>query len=446
MIRRLESECSGSCASLLVDGGDLFQGTPASNLAFGRPVVTYYNALGYAAAAVGNHEFDWGQDTLRARMKDAGFAILSANVRDTAGRALPWIRPDTMVVRGGVRIGIIGLSTVETPRTTRTINVANLRFLDPVDVVNERARSLRARGAEMVIVLAHAGSACAATCTGEMADLAMRVGEPIDAIVGGHTHTAMTGVVRGVNIQRAFSSGRSVAVTDLPVDPAMRAGVATRNLFVTTDSIAPEPQVEAIVRAALAPVQGLVRRPVATVAEDLLRHGPQHALGNLIADAQRAAAGTNVAVMNNGGIRADLRAGPATYGSFFEIEPFANLLVRMTVRGTDLRAYFERLMGGRAPNVHISGAAVRYDPTQPPGSRLVEATVAGSPIDDTRTYTVSLNDFMVTGGDGLELARPALKVEELGIVDLDALLEFVGRMPGNVVRADAAPRIVAVPK
>ena len=102
MIRGLERDCTGSCASVLVDGGDLFQGTPASNLAFGRPVIALYNALGYAATAVGNHDFDWSQDTLRARMREARFAMLAANVTDAAGKPVPWIRPDTMVERGGL--------------------------------------------------------------------------------------------------------------------------------------------------------------------------------------------------------------------------------------------------------------------------------------------------------------------------------------------------------
>ena len=100
------------CETLLLDGGDLFQGTPASNLSYGRPVVEYYNRMGYAAAALGNHEFDWGLDTLRARMRQAKFGFFGANVRYKDGRDVEWIRNDTIVVRGRTRIGIIGVSTV----------------------------------------------------------------------------------------------------------------------------------------------------------------------------------------------------------------------------------------------------------------------------------------------------------------------------------------------
>ena len=106
---RAQAGCAApQCQLLLVDGGDEFQGTLASNLAFGRPIVGIFNELGYAASALGNHEFDWGQDTLRARMRDARYAILGANVRYADGRDVPWIRDDTLIVRGPLKIGVIG--------------------------------------------------------------------------------------------------------------------------------------------------------------------------------------------------------------------------------------------------------------------------------------------------------------------------------------------------
>lgn len=445
MIRRLQRDCAGACTSVLVDGGDEMQGTPASNLAYGRPVIALFNALGYAAAAVGNHEFDWGQDTLRARMRDARYGIFGANVTDADGRPVPWLRADTIVERDGLRIGIVGLATQSTPFVTMARNVADLRFHRAAPVAAARARSLRARGADLVIAVIHAGGQCAAdACGGETVEIAREGAGVIDVVVGGHTHTEFFTVVGGVPVMRARSSGRAVSYIDLPVDPAARAGAAARLVFVNTDSITPDAAVARLVDAAVAPVRALVERPIVTVAEPMRRGGPQYALGNLIADAQRAAAGTDVAVMNNGGIRADLRAGPATYGSFFEIQPFANLLMRMTVTGADLRAYFERVVGGNA-RAHVSGAVVRYDPARPSGSRIVELTVGGRPVEPTRAYTISMSDFMATGGDGLALAGPAQRTEALGIVDLDALLEYVRALPGGIVRPDTTRRFVPVP-
>ena len=107
-IARAEAECvAPACEWILVDAGDEFQGTLASNLAFGRPISEIFNHLGYAAAALGNHEFDWGQDTLRARMRDERYDVLAANVRYADGRDVPWIRDDTLITRGAFRIGVI---------------------------------------------------------------------------------------------------------------------------------------------------------------------------------------------------------------------------------------------------------------------------------------------------------------------------------------------------
>src|SRR5699024_3146483 len=106
-VERARAECGAGCAFLLVDGGDMFQGTPISNFTYGRSVVDAYNALGYAAAALGNHEFDWGVDSLRARMRDARFPILGANVRYADGRDVEWVPNDTIIERAGLRIGVI---------------------------------------------------------------------------------------------------------------------------------------------------------------------------------------------------------------------------------------------------------------------------------------------------------------------------------------------------
>jgi 2',3'-cyclic-nucleotide 2'-phosphodiesterase (5'-nucleotidase family) len=448
MIRRAESECSGSCASVYLDAGDEFQGTPASNLAFGRPVTDLFNALGLAASAIGNHEFDWGVDTLRARMRQAHYAMLAANVHFTDGSNVPWIRQDTIVVRGDVKIGIIGIATPLTPSTTKAANVTGLRFDDPVATVNAHAKSLRARGADLVIVVEHDGAFCARDtgCRGEIIDLAQRITEPVDAIVSGHTHSLVNTTVKGIPIVQALSSGRAIGVIDLPVDRSARAATREEVRMVATDSVTGDPTIEPLLRGATQSVASIVARPIVTVSEEMSRRGDQYALGNLIADAQRAAAHADVGVMNNGGIRADLHAGPASYGSLFEIQPFANMLVRLTVRGRDLRTYVESFVSRGAPRVHVSGVVATYDLSRPAGSRIVSVTVGGAPIDDARDYTVAFTDFMATGGEGLVLANASKKNEPLGVIDLDALIAFAQSRPGGALRPDGAPRLSPAPK
>ncbi|MBA3673035.1 MAG: 5'-nucleotidase C-terminal domain-containing protein, partial [Gemmatimonadaceae bacterium] len=242
-ISRAKEGCvAPACETILLDGGDEFQGTPASNLAFGRPVVQLFNQIGLAAGALGNHEFDWGQDTLRARMRDARYRILGANVRYADGRDVPWIRDDTLVTRGALKIGVIGIATVSTPSTTRASNVADLRFLEPAPIVDSLARRLRARGADYVVVIAHAGAFCgrdgASDCNGEIIELAKALHEPIDAIVSGHTHSLVDTDVGGVPVVQARSSGTAIDVVDLE-----STGSRHRVVDVLPDSLVADPAV-----------------------------------------------------------------------------------------------------------------------------------------------------------------------------------------------------------
>jgi 5'-nucleotidase len=191
----------------------------------------------------------------------------------------------------------------------------------------------------------------------------------------------------------------------------------------------------------VARVAPIVDRPVATIEHDLNRDGNQYPLGNLIADAMRAVGQSDVAVMNNGGIRTRLRAGPATYGSLFEVMPFANALYRYTVTGSSLRAYLERLVA-RKPSVHLSGVVVTYDSTVAEGARISSVRLAnGSAMDPDGRYTLVLNDFLATGGEGLALGKRALKSEVLAEGDLDALVAYLRARP-QPVQAPADARFV----
>ncbi|HET8771487.1 MAG TPA: 5'-nucleotidase C-terminal domain-containing protein [Gemmatimonadaceae bacterium] len=457
LIHAAERECRPLCVPLLLHGGDLFQGTPASNFAFGQPVVRILDALGFAAGALGNHEFDWGQDTLRARLRELDSPVLGANVTYADGRDVPWIPDDTILTLGGVRVGIVGIADPATPRTTMPKHVWDLRFAEPAPVVRARAHSLRARGAKKVIVVAHLGGFCDRVnpddCNGDVIELARELGGGVvDGIVSGHTHSWVNTVVNGVPVVQARSGGRAIGVMDIPLEypPAISARIAWRPEVrpVVSDSITPDPAIAAIVHEAVEAVADRVNEVIVQNAQPLLRTGDQYALGNLIADAQRVAGRGDLAVMNNGGIRADLRAGTVRWGDLYTVQPFANRLVAVTVRGDALRRYLEGLVDGRSVRFHVSGLTIEYDSAAPPMARLRRVTMAdGARLDDQRRYRIVMTDFLATGGDGVELGQGAT-VEELNMVDLDALVTYLHALPaGRLVMTEAvrAPRIRAVP-
>jgi len=432
VIEQARKECAENCESILLDGGDMFQGTPVSNLAYGRPVVDYYNRMGYTAAALGNHEFDWGVDTLRARMRDARYAILGANVKTADGRDVPWIRDDTIVVSGKTRVGIVGIATPETATSTLPANVKGLRFDDPAAVIDERARSLRSRGADVIIVIAHEGGFCNAnagadSCSGDIFDVASRITEKVDVIVSGHTHSLVDTYVKGIPIVQARFGGQAVDVVDIPLSAEGKpVGTAVAEVrSVPVPATAPYPPVDSIVRQATARVAPIVNRRVGTLNVAMNRDGSQYALGNLLADAQRWAGKGDIAIMNNRGIRASLRPGEITYGTLYEIQPFANTMYSLRMTGAQLREYLEKLLAGDEIPVHVSGITVGYNPDKPKGQRIVSLRLpAGRTLVDDAIYNVIANNFMATGGSNMGPPE-GTRITPLDIVDLDALIDYI---------------------
>ncbi len=436
-IERAEGECAApDCQWILVDGGDEFQGTLASNLAFGHPVSGIFNELHYTAAALGNHEFDWGQDTLRARMREEHYDVLAANVRYEDGRDVPWIRDDTLVTRGPFKIGIIGLVTRSTKTAAKASVIAGLRFDDPAPIVDSLSADLRRRGANTVIVVAHSGGFCDANgsgaCSGEIFDMVRSLKEHIDLVVAGHSHSLINTVINGVPIVQAYSHGSAIDVVDIPLLDRTNGAIRHEVRSVYPDSIRPDPTIAKDVDAAVGAVASRAAEHIATIAEDM-PGTDESPLGDLVADAMRAAGHADFGAMNHGGIRAALHKGLATYSDVFEVQPFGNTLYKLTAKGADMRRYFEKVVGGRRPNAWLSGVQLTFEPTRPAGSRITSITLAdGRPFDDAATYAIVINDFMLTGGSGLGFPGQPISSQSADITDLDAMIAYLKSAPQPV--------------
>ena len=307
------------------------------------------------------------------------------------------------------------------------------------------ARALRARGADVVVLIAHDGGFCSqggtAECRGEVFDLASRLTEKVDAIVGGHTHSAVDYSVKGIPIVQARSRGQAVGVVDIPLaggKPSGEASVEVRSVVST--EIPAHTSVDSIVRKATASVASRVNRRIGNLAEGLPRTGSQYPLGNLIADAQRAVGKGDIAVMNNGGIRQGLPAGPINYGHLFAVQPFENRLYRVKMTGAQLRAYLEQIVGRDGLREHVSGVTIGYNPGLPKGQRIVSLRLpSGRTLSDAATYSVVMNEFMAQSGEGLTVPEGAVATP-LDIVDLDAWISSLQSRPGPI-RAPTENRI-----
>ncbi|MEO5987717.1 MAG: 5'-nucleotidase C-terminal domain-containing protein [Candidatus Eisenbacteria bacterium] len=414
--------------TVLLDGGDMFQGTMISNLQFGRPVVEQMNTLRYTAGAIGNHEFDWTADTLERRVREMRFTELAANmiVRKT-GKMPRWVRSDTTVTRRGVRVGVLGLAYPGTPRVTMPANVAHLDFLDDSTTAARIAPRLRQAGALLVVGVGHipAETDSNRKASGDLARL-LRV-KGVDAWFGGHSHNVVDDELDGVPAMIAGSQGQWLAICDLVVDPVKKSVIEKRHRMEQVFSDAPEQDSAWTARVArwnerVAPIAAEVLGN-STVA--LHRNRPEATVGDFICDAMRAASGADIALQNPGGMRADMDAGPITRGRVYAMMPFDNTIVVLTLTGAEVRLVIEQsLRGDRV--TQVSGIRFTYDADQPDLQRVQSITLAdGSVFDETRKYKVAANNFMASGGDSYDALGKGSDRVETGKVIRAALEDYV---------------------
>jgi 2',3'-cyclic-nucleotide 2'-phosphodiesterase / 3'-nucleotidase / 5'-nucleotidase len=436
--------------TIILDGGDVMQGTPVSNLTRGRSTVEFYNRVGYGGAALGNHEFDWGPDVLRDRIAQAQFPWLAANILVAGTDTTPsWIRGTAMVEADGVRAGLIGVITQETPSKTMAANVAGLDFADGAATIDRWVPVLRAAGADFVIVVTHEGAQCTddmSVCQGTVVDWARTVQHRPDLIVAGHTHEVVRWRENGIAIIETGSWGTRYGVVDLERVSADSVDAWIRGTPAAwTDRVAPDTAIARLVSDAQAEIGPKLAEQVGEAAELIPRGAGEHPLGRLIADAQRWKTAAQIAIMNSGGVRAPLAAGPITWGDLYQIQPFDNHLVVLELRGSDLRHALEHAFRRGAPDAQVSGITVAYDPSLPAGQRVLSIQLAdGTPVRDDAVYEVAVNEFLASGvGDGYEALGRGLSERPTGVPDLDALIEYIRSLP-QPIRAPQDVRLRAV--
>jgi 5'-nucleotidase len=463
---------------LLVDAGDLFQGTLESNLAEGADVVRAYNQLGYAASAVGNHEFDYGPEgpamtaksptddprgALEARVHEATFPFLVTNILDDKTGALiawPNISPSTIVEVAGTKVGLVGASTESTPFTTMPANFVGLRMAPAAPAIAAEAKALRDRGAQVVVVTAHLGSSCKdldhpddlSSCdrSDELFEVLDKVPAGlVDVFVAGHTHSGMAHHVGGVTVIESFSSGRAFGRVDLRIADGQvtDASVRAPQLLCPLDKnfnpvavadchpadyegkpVVADPEVEKIVDAAVdrARPRQAEKLNVTLASVVTKSYGSESAEGNWITDLMLAARpDADLALTNGGGLRADLPAGELTYGRLFEAIPFDNRFAIVSVTGTHVRRLVTTNLQRGGGILSWGGLAVIARCKD--GKLDVAIKVRGKPLVDASTYKIATSDFLASGGDGLfgRLKLPPGSFQTTDVIIRDAIADVL---------------------
>lgn len=485
---------------IVLDAGDIFHGTLESNLAEGADVVKAYNEIGYTAAALGNHEFDYGPEgpavtpasieddprgALKARAAEAKFPIMSANILDAkSGARIKWPNmPASIVVDvAGIKVGIIGASTEATPYTTMPANFAGLAMAPPAAAVAEEAAHMRAAGVRVIVVTAHIGSKCKeldkpndiSSCEQNeelfqmIADLPKGV---VDVIVAGHTHAAIAHRISDIAVIESYSSGRAFGRVDLRISPEGHVTSSKihppRMLCEGEDPfggnpippaqcrpgsyegrpVAADAKVQAIADAAIARADVRRNEKLGPVLAGVVAksYGTESAEGNWFGDLMLAAyPEAHAAVTNGGGLRADIPAGELTYGGLFNAMPFDNRFALVDLKGAHIRKLVSsNLQRGGAI---LSWGGVRAKARCRGGKLELELWVGGKPLSEAASYRLVTSDFLASGGDGLigRLKLPDGAVKITDVIIRDAMADLLRKQKGK--RIDPADLLAPAKK
>ncbi|MEE6271734.1 5'-nucleotidase C-terminal domain-containing protein [Georgenia sp. MJ206] len=475
--------------TVFVSAGDnIGASTFTSMVANDQPTLDVLKAMGLDASAVGNHELDQGQDALNARI--AGdpdlFPYLAANVSGASDYE------DYVVVEtpSGVSVGLVGVVTPTVPSLVTPAGIEGLDFAGMSESANAVAAQLSdgddGNGeADVVVVLAHDGASggelADATDDSPFGELVTQASADIDVIFSGHTHTAYAHVLErdggDLAVVQAGSFGELLGRISLTYDPDADAvtGVTTELVDLTGDVPLDEGEVADIVAAAEAEAEVLGAVVLGEISGDLNRarqgdgsenRGGESTLGNLIADVQlwaTADLGADLAIMNPGGIRADLAFageagsetnvdGAVTYEEAATVQPFANTLVTMELTGAQVMSILEEQWqpeGASRPFLKLgvsSGLTYLYDPQAGRGERITHAYLDGEVLDPEATYTVTTNSFLASGGDNFSTFAEGTGVADSGRVDLQAFVDYLAEAAeaGTPVAPDHVQRAIGV--
>jgi 5'-nucleotidase len=472
---------------LLVDAGDLFQGTLESNLAEGADVIRAYNAMGYAASAIGNHEFDYGpvgpavtvksadedpRGALKARVSEAKFPFLVTNILDhQSGQRIKWpnMPASVLVDVAGTNVGILGASTEQTPFTTMPANFVGLDMSKPTAAaITNEAKALRDRGAQVVVLVAHIGSACkqfdkpddTASCD-RQEELFQVLGDVpkglVDVVVAGHTHAAIAHRIDGMAVIESYSSGRAFGRVDLRVTETHVSAVTIRKPEVMcpldkdmnpvpVSECHPAPYEGKPVQADVA-VQKIVDEAIAragehrneklgvTLAAAITKsYGSESVEGDWFTDLMLAASPQKVdlALTNGGGLRADIPGGELTYGKLFEAMPFDNRFAIVALKGKHIRRLVATNLQRGGGIFSWSGITVKARCKS--GELDVAIDVHGKPLADDASYTVATSDFLASGGDGVigRLKLPDGAIVPTDVIIRDAMADVLRHQKGTI--------------
>ncbi len=427
---------------LLLDGGDVFKGTPIGDFTRGQATVDFFKGAGYDAVAPGNHDFDLGWQVLKEMADSSGIPWIATNVR-VAGTDTPpsYLQASYLFEQSGVKIGVLGVLTKYLRGMVVDTLIGNLDILPYYEVARAEVAKLRAQGAEIVLALNHIGY----THDQRFADSVAGV----DIIIGAHSHTGVEPPYETPKnhtiIQQAYSKLSSVGVLDIQFDTISRRiiGYSGKLIDLLGDEVPKDlgyarhlDSIRSVAEQGFDEVLGYSRR-------ELTRGGfTETPIGNLITDAMREQFGTDIAVHNSAGIRANIPPGEVTYRDVYQVDVFGNTVVTGKYTGRQIRSILEVSVNGRHAIFQVSGVKMKYTLKKPIGERVLEVLVNDQPLDSNRVYTLTTNSYLAAGSGDYYIFTEGQDIEDSFLPLRDVIANYIRRH--SPVDAKIEGRIVLV--
>lgn len=386
---RMENDTKG-IDTLLLYGGDSVTGSLISKEFEGAAEFEFLRLLQVDAMVIGNHEFDFGIDRLLEHIAGTSFPVLGGNVfwKETGK---PFAQGSTVLTTGsGIKIGIVGLVTEETPKTSHPKNTVRLSFQKPIDALGTFWKSIDAVS-DIQIALTHQGVKADA-------QLARRFND-VELVIGGDDHVTPEETCRTVKkalVCQTPAFGKYLGRIDLEVE-GKHTKVLGQRLLPIDHMIVPNPSAEKLVKKYQRELDKKYARKIGRAKKTFdHRRGEETALGNFFTDILRSKTGTDIAFLNSGGMRRPLEHGTITLGDVQEVWPFENHLVVLSMTGSEiLHMLTYSVDKGDKPFLQVSGLSFSIEKKQP-----TRVFIGGAPLQSKKVYTATTIDFLVEGGDG----------------------------------------------
>lgn len=423
--------------ALLVDAGDVVQGTPYFNFYGGEVETMVLNELGYDVRTIGNHEYDNGGEALATMLRSYEGITVSSNYTFNRDDLRELIVPSWMCEAGGVKVGFVALN-INPEGLLFPLHLQDINYHDPIAYGDSLALQLRQQGADVVVALSHLGFTGEVVNENVIDSVLVQNTRYIDFVVGGHSHTALTEPQiftnldgRKVAVGQTGKSGVNLGYVQLTLEGNGSNDIAVDYRLLPVDARYDD-RLDPDLAAKLMPYKNQVDSAMGVVlghsAVDLIVDRPESTLSNWACDAladmarQRSGAKIDFAVGNTGGMRADIPKGVVTRGNVLQTFPFTNYMTIVKLKGSDVRDLFEQIAANGGEGVSREVQLVIKN------GRVAQLAIGGNPVDDNRVYTIATINFVAEGGDGMVAFRKALSREDYPGFIFELYEDYLSRM------------------